>query len=224
VASVAFTFDDGPDPQGTPLVLDALERHGVRATFFVRGDHLAAHPDVAREALAGGHELQPHCWEHRSHREMSRDEIARDVERVLAALRKHAGVESPTLWRPAFGHIRAPATYDVARAHGVEVVTWTLETCDWAGHSAERMWRDIVEEARPAAALRADSVVLMHDPMGEETAKLVERLVPEVRRRGWSLGGSCRREGRPRRSPRARRSCWRSSRVRGSRGRSCPGR
>jgi len=186
--SVALTFDDGPDPTGTPQILDALERTGVRATFFVRGDHVAAHPALARDALARGHDLQPHCWEHRSHEEMSREEIAEDLERVLGALQDHAGVASPTLWRPPFGDVNAPATHDVARAHGLKVVTWTLETCDWAGHSAERMWREITEEARPAAALLADSVVLMHDPIGEETAKLLERLVPEIRRRGWSVG------------------------------------
>ncbi len=188
MTNVALTFDDGPDPRGTPLILDALERHAARATFFVRGDHLAAHPALAREALARGHELQPHCWEHRSHREMSHDHISRDVERVLAALSEHAGVNSPTLWRPAFGHIKTPETSEVAHAHGLEVVTWTLETCDWAGHNAERMWRDIAEESRPASALRPDSVILMHDPVGAETASLAERLITEVRRRGWAVG------------------------------------
>ena len=184
---VALTFDDGPDATGTPLVLAALEGHDAKATFFVRGDHVAAHPELAREMLARGHDLQPHCWEHRSHREMSGEEVAEDLGRVLEALRG-AGVDAPALWRPPFGHVKVPETYQAARAQGLEVVTWTLETCDWAGHSADRMWRDIVEEARPASALRPGSVVLMHDPMGPETARLVERLVPEIRRRGWSPG------------------------------------
>jgi peptidoglycan/xylan/chitin deacetylase (PgdA/CDA1 family) len=186
--TVALTYDDGPDPRATPELLSVLERAGVRATFFVRGDRLFEHPEVAREALRRGHRLEPHCFEHRSHHELSRDEIARDVDRVLEALREVVGVDRPQLWRPPYGDIVRPHTYELAAERGLHVVTWTLETCDWAGPSAEEMWGEIVSERRPASALRPDSIVLMHDPIGEETARLTERLVAEIHRRGWNTG------------------------------------
>lgn len=160
----------------------------MKATFFLRGDHLADFPEVAQEAQRQGHRLEPHCWEHRSHSSMSEAEIAQDLDRVLGAFRELLGIDAPAFWRPPNGSIKRPDTYDVAARRRLKIVTWTLETCDWAGYSAERMWGEITSEARPAAALRPDSIVLMHDPMGEETAKLTERLIAEIHGRGWSTG------------------------------------
>jgi peptidoglycan/xylan/chitin deacetylase (PgdA/CDA1 family) len=185
--AVALTFDDGPDPDWTPELLRTLARFDAKATFFVQGERLVKHPEIAREAVAAGHELQAHCFEHRSHRDLSDAEITDDIERLLDALREQAGVEKPTLWRPPYGHIRKPATYDVAAAHGLEVVTWTLNTCDWGGHSAESMWTEITEENRPMSALRDDSIVLMHDFAGEEVVPLLEKLIPEIQARGWQI-------------------------------------
>jgi peptidoglycan/xylan/chitin deacetylase (PgdA/CDA1 family) len=185
--AVALTFDDGPDPRWTPQVLAALDRLDARATFFVQGERLVESPDVVRETLAAGHQIQPHCWSHRSHRELSRDEIEADLQRVLDALSELAGINEPTHWRPPYGHIKKPDTYEVATTHGLEIVTWTLQTCDWGGHSAEAMWKEIEEETRPSAVLKPDSVVIMHDPVGRETIRLLEKLIPEIHRRGWAI-------------------------------------
>jgi peptidoglycan-N-acetylglucosamine deacetylase len=62
--TVALTFDDGPDPCGTPAVLDALEAIGARATFFVVAPRALRHPALIRRTLAAGHDVQLHCWEH----------------------------------------------------------------------------------------------------------------------------------------------------------------
>ncbi|HEX2233283.1 MAG TPA: polysaccharide deacetylase family protein [Thermoleophilaceae bacterium] len=184
---VALTFDDGPDPDWTPELLATLGRMGARATFFVQGERLVQHPEIAREAVAAGHELQPHCFHHDSHRELSDAQITEDIERLLDALRAHAGVEEPTLWRPPYGHIRRPATYEVAKAHGLEVVTWTLNTCDWGAITAEAMWKDITDQDRPMSALEEDSIVLMHDFAGEQLVPLLEKLIPEIHGRDWEI-------------------------------------
>src|SRR5207248_2815175 len=65
--AAALTFDDGPDPDGTPLVLDALDAAGIKATFFVVGEQLMRHHAIARDALARGHELALHGFEHVEH-------------------------------------------------------------------------------------------------------------------------------------------------------------
>jgi peptidoglycan-N-acetylglucosamine deacetylase len=184
--AVALTFDDGPDAHWTPQLLSTLARLGARGTFFVQGERLVEHPEVARAALSDGHELQPHCFEHRSHRSMSRADVREDLDRVLGALRDLAGVERPTLWRPPYGHVQ-PHSRDVAAERGLELVTWTLQTCDWGGRSAEQMWSEIELEQRSSAVLRGDSVVIMHDPVGRETVRLLDRLIPEILRRGFSI-------------------------------------
>jgi peptidoglycan-N-acetylglucosamine deacetylase len=185
--AVALTFDDGPDPDWTPKLLETLGRFDAKATFFIQGERLVEHPEIAREAVAAGHELQPHCFHHNSHRELSDAEIAEDIERLLDALRKLAGVEAPTLWRPPYGHIRSPATYEIATSHGLEIVTWTLNTCDWGAPTAEAMWNDITEGSRPMSALEPDSTVLMHDFAGRELVPLLMKLIPEIENRGWRI-------------------------------------
>jgi peptidoglycan/xylan/chitin deacetylase (PgdA/CDA1 family) len=184
--AVALTFDDGPDPRWTPELLGTLGRFEVRATFFIQGERLVKHPEIAEEAVAAGHELQPHCFEHRSHRVLSDAEITQDLERLLDALHA-AGVSDPNLWRPPYGHIRSPATYEIAEARDLEVVTWTLNTCDWGAPTAEAMWNDIIEGSRPMSVLEPESIVLMHDFAGEELVPLLEKLIPEIQSRGWQI-------------------------------------
>src|SRR3954447_14018018 len=76
-SGVAITFDDGPDPEGTPAVLDALDAAGVKATFFLVGEQLMRHHAVARETAARGHELALHGYGHVEH-DWLRPQAARD--------------------------------------------------------------------------------------------------------------------------------------------------
>src|ERR671938_1159831 len=69
--AAALTFDDGPDPDGTPAVLDALDAAGAHATFFLVGEQLMRHHALAREAAARGHELALHGFEHVEHDSLS---------------------------------------------------------------------------------------------------------------------------------------------------------
>ena len=177
---VALTFDDGPDPQHTPRILDLLGERGVRATFFVFGVKARRNRELIARALAAGHEVQPHCWaDHDSHLKMSEAEIEVEIERTVATL-IHLGCPRPTLWRPPYGDIREPDTRTVAARLGLEVVTWTLDTLDWSDEKALS-----VEEVD--AQLEPDSVVLMHDPM-PHTAELLGGLLDRLEARGLEAG------------------------------------
>ena len=128
---VALTFDDGPDEVHTPRLLELLAERGVRATFFVFGDKARRHPDLIARALADGHAIEPHCWaDHESHHRLSEAELDEEIARTLDAL-AGLGCPTPTVWRPPYGDIRAPESYDVAARHGLRLVTWTLDTRDW---------------------------------------------------------------------------------------------
>ncbi|MGA0619613.1 polysaccharide deacetylase family protein, partial [Ligilactobacillus salivarius] len=61
---VAFTFDDGPNPDTTPLILDILDRHCVKATFFIIGIYAERHPEIVRDIAARGHTIGTHTWSH----------------------------------------------------------------------------------------------------------------------------------------------------------------
>jgi len=187
VLVVALTFDDGPNEFATPAILDVLAERGVAATFFVFGSRAGAHPELIGRMLDAGHGVQPHCWAaHDSHHELDAAAMEDDIARTLAAL-ELLGCPTPTIWRPPNGDIKDPQSYQVAAAHRLRLVTWTLQTCDWNdAHSANRILGEIDSEAREDAILRPDSVVLMHDT--DKTQRLLVGLLDRIERRGLQAG------------------------------------
>lgn len=180
---VALTFDDGPDPVWTPRVLEALERVGARATFFVLASLAMEHAGLVKATLEAGHGVELHCVEHVRHTELSPHEVEAEAREGLRALR-FLGAE-PRLWRPPWGVV-APWTWGIAAANGLEIVGWTADTHDWRGDEAAEM----LDGVEPL--LRQDAVVLMHDGLGPgalregcgETVNLVGALVSLLRERG----------------------------------------
>jgi peptidoglycan/xylan/chitin deacetylase (PgdA/CDA1 family) len=180
---LSLTFDDGPDERWTADVLDALARCGARATFFMLGERVAAHPASARAVVAAGHDVQLHGHRHVRHSELDEPELERDTQRALRALAA-VGV-SPTHWRTPWG-VRTAATDVVATRHALTLVDWTIDTHDWRGDFASAMF------ARARAQLTGGAVVLMHDALGpgalragcQNTVELIEPLVVAARGRG----------------------------------------
>ena len=154
---LALTFDDGPDPRGTPAVLDALAQAGARATFFVIGPCAERHPDLIRRTQADGHRIALHCDRHVRHTELGGAAIRRDTERALERLAR-LDVQ-PSLWRVPWG-VQAPETEAVAAEFDLTLVGWDVDTHDWRGDSAEQMFAATREH------LTADTVVLAHDGIG----------------------------------------------------------
>jgi peptidoglycan/xylan/chitin deacetylase (PgdA/CDA1 family) len=184
---VTLTFDDGPDEHATPAILDVLGERGVPATFFVFGVRAEAHPGLIGRMLEAGHEVQPHCWEgHDSHHELDRAALEEEIARTIGAI-EALGCPAPTIWRPPYGDVKDPESYEVAASHGLRLVTWTLETCDWSeAHGADRILGEIDSEARDDSALRPDSVVLMHDR--PKTPGLLAGLLDRIEGRGYEVG------------------------------------
>ena len=179
-APVALTFDDGPDPIWTPLVLDALARARARATFFVVAPRAARYPSLLSSMRERGHDVAFHCVEHVRHDAMTRKEIEADVRTGLLAL---GGLVH--YWRTPWGFI-TPATKVVADKHRLRLVGWNADTEDWRGGTPKEML------ARTRDGISPGAIVLMHDGVGpgskregcQETVDLVGSLVSVVRSRG----------------------------------------
>ena len=134
---IALTFDDGPNPEWTPRLLDILAKHDVKATFFMLGKFASVHSELVRRVAAEGHLIGDHSW---SHPKLSycpaqriRDELKRTkdtLEQIVSAKVK--------FFRPPFG-ARRPAVFRIARELGLEPVLWNAMTDDWIEPSTEKI-------------------------------------------------------------------------------------
>jgi peptidoglycan-N-acetylglucosamine deacetylase len=152
---VALTFDDGPDPVGTPRILAALDQLGWRATFFVLGDMVAKSPGLVAELVAAGHDVGVHAYRHRSQRHLTPGRIRDDVRRAHSIVVAAGAV--PEFYRPPHGAL-SPQGFLIARRFGMRTVLWSAWGRDWRAEATPRSVCDDV------AAGRLDGgTVLLHD-------------------------------------------------------------
>ena len=184
MAKVTLTFDNGPDPQATPLVLDCLARHGVKSTFFVLGQHVSMSVglDLARRARREGHWIGNHTWTHTGRLgEMTREAALQEFDRTQEAL---TWVEQPArLFRPRGGGGRMgkgllhPAVAEKLIAGGFTCVLWTSVPGDFRDPDA---WMD---RALADCRSRDWSLVVLHDiPNG--AVKNLETFLRKLRDEG----------------------------------------
>jgi peptidoglycan/xylan/chitin deacetylase (PgdA/CDA1 family) len=172
---VALTFDDGPDPEHTPRVLDALEAAGARGTFFLIGKKADAHPDIVRDIARRGHAVGVHSYAHdRLFSLRGEKRVRADLEKAIASLEKITG-ERPKLFRPPIGHTN-PIIARVADALDLIVVGWSVSGRDGVKSAVpERV------AARIRGRLKDRAIVLMHDAAERgDYAPAGPRALPEV--------------------------------------------
>lgn len=161
---VALTFDDGPDPQRTPGVLDALAEHGAKASWFVMVDRAEANPGLVRRILADGHDVGLHGVDHQRLTSLSgrqaQDRIASGVLRLSQLL----GVPV-RFFRPPFG-AQSLSTHRAARRLGLEVVVWTADCDDWNDHPEFEIAGKVLAAAAPGA------ILLLHDSLADSESQL----------------------------------------------------
>jgi len=162
----ALTFDDGPDPDSTPRLLQILAKHGATATFFVLADRAERHPDLVRAMVLGGHEVALHGRAHHPWLTMwSAARGERDLREALGILGR-LGVR--TSWfRPAFGAV-SPRVFASMRAAGLQMAWCSVRTGDGGWISRETL----LERCRRVVGT---DIVLMH-----EGARLAREVLDEV--------------------------------------------
>jgi peptidoglycan/xylan/chitin deacetylase (PgdA/CDA1 family) len=154
--AVALTFDDGPHAEGTPAVLEELERRGASATFFLVGEQVRLRPVLAGEIVAAGHEVAVHGYRHTLLLRRSVRALADDLDRAVETIAAATGV-APTLYRPPYGVFSSGALAHV-RARGWRPLLWSTWGRDW-----ERRATPASIARRATRRLRPGDVVLLHD-------------------------------------------------------------
>jgi peptidoglycan-N-acetylglucosamine deacetylase len=184
--SVSLTFDDGPNPDATPRILDALGKEGVKATFFILGAYAERWPEIVRRMVSEGHQVGNHGYFHRKLHLKSPYYVRKDIGLGKRAIERAGGC-SPRLFRAPHG-FRSPWVTQIARSFGQRTIGWSLGVwdSDCPGVNA------IVE--RTVFGAKAGSIILLHDGDGynvngdrTQTAAAVPLIVRGLRDRGFSF-------------------------------------
>jgi peptidoglycan/xylan/chitin deacetylase (PgdA/CDA1 family) len=178
---MALTFDDGPHPAHTPALLQALRQEGVRATFFLVGARVDAHPEIVARIAEAGHEIGNHTYGHVYMPLHSSGALDREIADTDRAIHRACGLV-PRLGRPPYGG-RTPRTLEAFARARKRVALWSHNPRDYL--RAE----PAVLAARVIAAAEPGAVVLLHDGRAGSaaTVEAVRRIVPALRERGYDF-------------------------------------
>lgn len=160
---VALTIDDGPDPQVTPQVLDLLDRHQAKATFFCIGERASRHPDLCREIARRGHAIENHTQRHSPWFAFSGPfRTRREILEAQETLRALTG-QTPLFFRPPAG-LRSPILHPVLVQLGLQHASWTRRGFDTRQADPEKILEKLVR------GLKAGDILLLHDGNAARTA------------------------------------------------------
>src|SRR6476659_8142081 len=159
-SQMALTFDDGPNDPYTMHLLEVLEKHNARATFFFIGKYVRQRPEIARAILAAGHEIGNHTYNHPNLIFASAARLRQELEDCGKALEDT--LASPVrLFRPPFGG-RRPNVLRTARAMGLEPIMWSVTAYDWSAKSPETIVGIVSRRVDSRRNPQAE-IVLLHD-------------------------------------------------------------
>lgn len=172
-----LTFDDGPDPTYTPLILDVLEKYDAKATFFVLGSNVERHPELMTEIYRRGHAVGSHTFDHKNLATLNPAAVAAQMTQTDQALAART-----TCMRPPYGSTNK-ATRTQLTTMGKWVLHWDLGTGDWEHRSATHIRDTLVHQATHGA------LTLMHDGGGrrDNTVTGVDNALATLSADGWSF-------------------------------------
>lgn len=175
---VAFTFDDGPDPKTTPVVLDALKRYDVPAVFFVVMRHfLGKQRDKARalvkRELAEGHLVESHSASHQRLGHASGKQLAVEIDRSFVRLASETN-RPVGMFRPPYGHL-SPQGRKRLKQLGITEVEWSIDPRDWDATDTRALRKRVLE----SIVRKNGGVVLLHD-VKERTAEILAGVLDDL--------------------------------------------
>lgn len=178
---VVLTFDDGPEPAGTPAVLAALADQCAKATFFMLGDKLTRSPDLARRVVAEGHSAGMHSYAHQHLTELRPEQQLEDLRKNQAAYRAAFGVDAPAYRFPYLEE--TPTLLAALKAANITVMSIDLGINDWLPTDTTELLTVRLAEGLTA---RGGGIILMHDANGP-TVKAMPALLRLLKDKGYKV-------------------------------------
>ena len=172
---IAITFDDGPHPTYTEELLDGLKERGVRATFFVTGEHAELHPDIIRRMKEEGHLIGNHTYSHIQLRSSNKEKFREELIKTNEVIKEITGEEIIYV-RPPYG------SWDKSFEKELNMfpVLWTIDPTDWSCLSAETVTKRVVKKAKD------NGIILLHDYY-ETSVEAALAIVDELLEEGYEF-------------------------------------
>jgi peptidoglycan/xylan/chitin deacetylase (PgdA/CDA1 family) len=175
---IALTFDDGPHPEHLPRLLALLREHNVKATFFLIGQKVEQHPDLAHLIVQDGHEIANHTYTHLTLSQLPSEEVEAEIVRGNQAIEQACGVR-PRFFRPPGGKMN-DEVLRIATRLGMTTVLWTENPGDYSLPTPDLILHGIVKSIHPG------SVVLLHNGI-KNTEQMLPTLITYLRRQGYEF-------------------------------------
>ena len=153
---IAMTFDDGPSAVLTPRLLDILKQRNIKVTFFVLGQLVQEHPEILQRAVAEGHEIGNHSWDHKALNKLGEGGLRHELADTSAEITKATG-KPVTLMRPPYGATNARLNRSIEKEYGMKVILWSVDPLDWKRPGPQVVSQRILKETQPGA------IILSHD-------------------------------------------------------------
>ncbi len=163
--SCLVTFDDGPDPEHTPLILDILAKHDVKAIFFVVGEKVEQQPQIVKRIVSEGHLLGNHSHSHNNFTSLfSRKRLSAEIKQAQEVIESVSGTKV-NLFRPPIGYTN-PKYATVLGQQNLKCVGWTLRSYDSVYTDPKKLLQRLISRIKPG------NIVLMHDNLKVATESL----------------------------------------------------
>jgi len=185
---ILLTFDDGPDPNVTPAVLDLLRQYGAKAMFFVSGCCIETAPELLTRIVAEGHALGNHSFAHRRYRVLDWKKCADDLEKCNEAIAKYVS-ELVKFYRPPHGQLGWAPFLAVKKA-GMRYIRWSVSIRDWELRDVDAA--NVIPEVKRfgdilVRQVKPGDIVLLHDYENPLVVEALKIALPVWKERGWAL-------------------------------------
>jgi cellulose synthase/poly-beta-1,6-N-acetylglucosamine synthase-like glycosyltransferase/peptidoglycan/xylan/chitin deacetylase (PgdA/CDA1 family)/spore germination protein YaaH len=191
---IAITFDDGPDPQWTPKILDILREKKALATFFMIGSNAAAHPGLVQQVLDAGNEIGNHTYTHPNIANIPEGVARLELNATQRLIEAITG-RSIRLFRPPYLGDSEPASaaevapIDLAQSMGYLTVGLKVDPNDWMHPPADQIVASVISQATDPDPDKRGHIVLLHDSGGDraQTVLALPRIIDQLRAKGFTL-------------------------------------
>ena len=175
---IALTFDDGPTPGVTEVILDELKKRNLTATFFMIGQRIAAAPELARRVYAEGHEIGNHTFTHAKLKGLSDQQVLAEIQKTNFIMDETL-YHRPAWFRPPFGELRQDQSALLQREE-LGVILWSVDSLDWSQPDESKIVQTILAETKPG------SIILCHD-LHLQIANCIGEILDGLVQRGFTF-------------------------------------